>query len=37
MSLFKHLKINQCKLEDGSSTYSVLGISVVTGANYVWM
>ena len=38
LSLFKHLKINQCKLEDGSLAYSVSGSpadSVVVGAKYV--
>ncbi|MBQ6512718.1 5'/3'-nucleotidase SurE [Methanobrevibacter sp.] len=38
LTLFKHLKIVSCKLEDGSSAYSVSGSpadSVVVGADYV--
>ncbi len=38
LSLFKHLKINSCKLEDGSSAYSVSGSpadAVIVGANYI--
>ena len=38
LSLFKHLKLNSCKLEDGSLAYSVSGSpadSVVVGADYV--
>ena len=38
LTLFKHLKLESCKLEDGSSAYSVSGSpadSVVVGANYV--
>lgn len=38
LSLFKHLKLNTCKLEDGSLAYSVSGSpadSVVVGAEYV--
>ncbi|WP_458457048.1 5'/3'-nucleotidase SurE [Methanobrevibacter sp.] len=38
LSLFKHLKINSCTLDDGSPAYSVSGSpadSVVVGANYV--
>lgn len=38
LTLFKHLKINKCELEDGSLAYSVSGSpadSVVVGANYI--
>lgn len=38
LSLFKHLKLNSCRLEDGSLAYSVSGSpadSVVVGAEYV--
>ena len=38
ISLFKHLKINKCNLEDGSEAYSVSGSpadSVIVGTNYV--
>lgn len=38
LNLFKHLKIDSCKLEDGSPAYSVSGSpadSVIVGANYV--
>ena len=38
LTLFKHLEINQCELEDGSLAYSVSGSPadcVVVGANYV--
>lgn len=38
ISLFKHLQINQCKLEDGSSAYSVSGSpadAVIVGVDYV--
>lgn len=38
LTLFKHLKIDSCKLEDGSPAYSVSGSPadcVVVGANYV--
>ena len=38
LSLFKHLKISQCQLEDGSFAYSVSGSpadSVVVGTDYV--
>ena len=38
LSLFKHLEINSCNLEDGSLAYSVSGSPadcVVVGANYV--
>lgn len=38
LTLFKHLEINQCELEDGSPAYSVSGSPadcVVVGANYV--
>ena len=38
LSLFKHLKIDSCKLEDGSTAYSVSGSpadSVIVGADYV--
>ena len=38
LTLFKHLEIKSCELEDGSSAYSVSGSpadSVVVGANYV--
>lgn len=38
LTLFKHLKINSCKLDDGSKAYSVSGSPadcVVVGANYV--
>lgn len=38
ISLFKHLQINQCKLEDGSSAYSVSGSpadAVIIGVDYV--
>ena len=38
LSLFKHLKIDSCKLEDGSTACSVSGSpadSVIVGANYV--
>ena len=36
--LFKHLKINQCSLEDGSSAYSVTGSpadAVIVGVDYL--
>ena len=38
LTLFKHLKLSQCELEDGSLAYSVSGSpadSVIVGANYV--
>ena len=38
ISLFKHLKIEECKLDDGSSAYSVSGSpadAVIVGTNYV--
>lgn len=38
LTLFKHLQINECELDDGSEAYSVSGSpadSVVVGANYV--
>ena len=38
MSLFKHLKLLSCELEDGSKAYSVSGSpadAVIVGANYV--
>lgn len=38
LTLFKHLQLNSCELEDGSPAYSVSGSpadSVVVGANYV--
>ena len=38
ISLFKHLKIADCKLEDGSTAYSISGSpadAVIVGANYV--
>ena len=38
LTLFKHLEIKSCELEDGSSAYSVSGSpadSVVVGTNYV--
>lgn len=38
LTLFKHLKIEKCELDDGSEAYSVSGSpadSVVVGANYV--
>lgn len=38
LTLFKHLELNSCELEDGSPAYSVSGSpadSVVVGANYV--
>ena len=38
LTLFKHLKLNTCKLEDGSKAYSVSGSpadAVVVGADYV--
>lgn len=38
LSLFKHLKISKCNLEDGSSAYSISGSpadSVVVGTEYV--
>ena len=38
LSLFKHLKLNSCRLEDGSLAYSVSGSpadSVVVGVDYV--
>ncbi|MBO6124228.1 MAG: 5'/3'-nucleotidase SurE [Methanobrevibacter sp.] len=38
ISLFKHLKLNKCELEDGSEAYSVSGSpadAVIVGANYV--
>lgn len=38
LTLFKHLKLNSCELEDGSPAYSVSGSpadSVVVGARYV--
>lgn len=38
ITLFKHLTLNSCKLEDGSQAYSVSGSpadSVIVGANYV--
>lgn len=38
LSLFKHLKIISCKLDDGSQAYSVSGSpadSVIVGANYL--
>ena len=38
ISLFKHLKLETCKLEDGSQAYSVSGSpadAVIVGANYV--
>ena len=38
LTLFKHLEINSCKLDDGSPAYSVSGSpadSVVVGADYV--
>ena len=38
LTLFKHLEINQCELEDGSPAYSVSGSPadcVVVGADYV--
>ena len=38
LTLFKHLKINSCTLEDGSSAYSVSGTpadAVVVGTKYV--
>ena len=38
ISLFQHLKINSCELEDGSPAYSVSGSpadSVIVGVDYV--
>lgn len=38
ISLFKHLKLESCRLEDGSMAYSVSGSpadAVIVGANYV--
>ncbi|MBQ2832016.1 5'/3'-nucleotidase SurE [Methanobrevibacter sp.] len=38
LSLFKHLKINSCELEDGSPAYSVSGSpadAVIVGADYL--
>lgn len=38
ISLFKHLKITECKLDDGSSAYSVSGSpadAVIVGVHYV--
>ena len=38
LTLFKHLELNSCKLDDGSQAYSVSGSpadSVVVGADYV--
>ncbi len=38
LTLFKHLKLEECELEDGSLAYSLTGSpadSVVVGANYV--
>ncbi|MBR4447961.1 5'/3'-nucleotidase SurE [Methanobrevibacter sp.] len=38
ITLFKHLKIADCKLEDGSAAYSVSGSpadAVIVGANYI--
>ena len=38
ITLFKHLKINSCELEDGSSAYSVSGSpadAVIVGVDYV--
>ena len=38
LSLFKHLKINHCKLEDSSQAYSLTGSPadcVIVGANYL--
>lgn len=38
ISLFKHLKLDSCELEDGSPAYSVSGSpadAVIAGANYV--
>lgn len=38
ITLFKHLKINQCSLEDGSSAYSVTGSpadAVIVGVDYL--
>ena len=38
ITLFKHLEINSCKLEDGSSAYSVSGTpadSVIVGVDYI--
>ena len=38
LTLFKHLKLEECELEDGSPAYSLAGSpadSVVVGANYV--
>lgn len=38
ISLFKHLKLESCRLEDGSEAYSVSGSpadAVIVGANYV--
>jgi 5'-nucleotidase len=38
ISLFKHLKLESCRLEDGSHAYSVSGSpadAVIVGANYV--
>lgn len=38
LTLFKHLKIESCKLEDGSQAYSVSGSpadSVIVGADYI--
>ena len=38
ISLFKHLKINSCELEDGSPAYSVSGSpadAVIVGVDYV--
>ena len=38
ISLFKHLKLESCRLEDGSQAYSVSGSpsdAVIVGANYV--
>ena len=38
LTLFKHLKLTTCKLEDGSKAYSVSGSpadAVVVGADYV--
>ena len=38
LSLFKHLKVSSCELDDGSLAYSVSGSpadSVIVGANYV--
>ena len=38
ITLFKHLKINSCELEDGSSAYSVSGSpadAIIIGVNYI--